>query len=80
MKKFLCFTIILCIFILTLRAPVYAQGLPKKDFYNHPLRIAAYIGYPIGLVIDTFIFRPIFYIIQTEPADKLFGIQPEEKL
>ncbi len=83
MKKLFCLTMIISLFLIA--APVRADELPekglflKKDFYNHPIRIAAYIGYPVGLLIDSFIFKPIFYIIQVEPVDKLFGIEPEEK-
>ncbi len=84
MKKLFCLIMILSLFLIG--APVMADELPekglflKKGFYNHPIRIAAYVGYPVGLLIDSFIFKPIFYIIQLEPVDKLFGIEPEEKL
>jgi hypothetical protein len=39
----------------------------------HPLRIAAYIVHPIGLLIDTLIFRPAHWIGSHVPFKTIFG-------
>jgi hypothetical protein len=40
---------------------------------GHPLRIAAYLAHPIGVIIDTLIFRPANWIAHIEPFRTLFG-------
>jgi len=44
---------------------------PKDS--GHPLRIAAYIVHPVGVIIDTLIFRPANWIVHFEPFRTLFG-------
>jgi hypothetical protein len=39
----------------------------------HPVRIAAYILHPVGVVIDTLIFRPAHWLVSYEPWKSLFG-------
>ena len=40
---------------------------------GHPLRILAYIVHPIGVILDTLIFRPAHWIAGHEPAKTLVG-------
>ncbi|MEE3329531.1 MAG: hypothetical protein VX246_01575 [Myxococcota bacterium] len=40
---------------------------------GHPLRVIGYILYPVGLLIDTLIFRPAHWIGSHEPFETLFG-------
>ncbi len=40
---------------------------------GHPIRIAAYILHPVGVVIDTLIFRPAHWLVNHEPWKSLFG-------
>jgi hypothetical protein len=44
---------------------------PKQA--GHPLRIAAYLLHPVGVVIDRLIFRPAWWIGSHEPFHTLFG-------
>lgn len=40
---------------------------------GHPLRIAAYVLHPVGVIIDRLIFRPAWWIGSHEPFYTLFG-------
>jgi hypothetical protein len=53
------------------------------DDYNsersgHPLRIAGYILHPIGVLLDTLIFRPAHWVGSHEPFSTLFGHVDED--
>ncbi len=53
-----------------------AQAGPR---YNprragHPLRVAAYAAHPIGVILDTLIFHPAWWLGQHEPLRTLFGV------
>lgn len=40
---------------------------------GHPLRIAAYVLHPVGVIVDRLIFRPAWWIGSHEPFHTLFG-------
>jgi hypothetical protein len=44
-----------------------------QDSAGHPLRIAAYIVYPIGKLIDLLIMRPGHWLISQEPFKGAVG-------
>lgn len=44
---------------------------------GHPLRIAAYILHPFGVILDTLIFHPAWWVGQHEPFHTLFGVQTQ---
>jgi hypothetical protein len=46
---------------------------PKAS--GHPLRIIAILAYPVGLILDTILFRPAHWIADHTPARTLFGIE-----
>jgi hypothetical protein len=53
-------------------------GEARADEYEsgragHPLRIAAYILHPIGVVLEYSIFRPAHWLVHWEPAAEFFG-------
>ncbi|MEB2343820.1 MAG: hypothetical protein OZ948_03670 [Deltaproteobacteria bacterium] len=39
----------------------------------HPVRIAAYVLHPIGVVLDYLIVRPAHWVVEREPFRTLFG-------
>ena len=41
---------------------------------GHPLRIAAYAAHPFGVILDTLIFHPAWWVGQHEPFRTLFGV------
>jgi hypothetical protein len=52
-------------------------GTSSKDYNSkeagHPLRIAAYLLHPVGVVIDTLILRPASWLGSHEPIKTLVG-------
>ena len=54
-----------------------AAPAPADDYDSessgHPLRIAAYVLHPIGVIIDTLIFRPAHWIAHLGPLEAFFG-------
>lgn len=40
---------------------------------GHVLRVTAYALHPIGVILDTLIFRPAHWIAHREPMTTLFG-------
>jgi hypothetical protein len=42
---------------------------------GHPLRIAAYILHPFGVLLDTLIFRPADWAVHHEPLRTIFGAE-----
>ena len=57
-------------------APATASAQDEYDptEAGHPLRIAAYILHPAGVVVDYLILRPAYYIGRYEPFRTLFGV------
>jgi hypothetical protein len=46
-----------------------------STYAGHPLRVVAYVVHPIGVILDTLIFRPFHWIGSHEPLKTLFGQQ-----
>ena len=47
---------------------------PKKA--GNPIRIAAYILHPVGVLLDYGLMRPCCWVVQREPFSTIFGYQP----
>ena len=45
----------------------------EKDRAGHPLRVIAYVVYPLGVIVETLFFRPAYWIVSHEPLQSLFG-------
>ncbi len=54
------------------RTPTVVRTHEPQDA-GHPLRILAYLVHPIGVVVDTLLFRPAHWIVSHEPLRTLFG-------
>ncbi len=56
-----------------------ASAAPADEYEStrsgHPLRILAYVVHPIGVILDTLIFRPFHWIGSHEPFKTLTGHQ-----
>ncbi len=55
-----------------------AASAARADEYNpsragHPLRIAAYIVYPVGVLLDYLIFRPAHWLGSQPAVSPVFG-------
>ena len=57
---------------LVVSAPAQADEYDSKRS-GHPVRIVAYILHPIGVIIDTLIFKPAHWLGHHEPFQTLFG-------
>jgi hypothetical protein len=53
-------------------APAAAESYSSKRT-GHPLRLVAYIVHPIGVILNTVIFRPAHWIASHEPIKTLVG-------
>jgi hypothetical protein len=54
--------------------PAVAENYESKRS-GHPLRILAYIVHPIGVIVDTLIFRPLHLLGSKDPVKTLVGQQ-----
>ena len=59
---------------LALASPAAADEYDPK-YAGHPLRIAAYVLHPIGVIVDYLIFRPAHWVGSHEPFSTIFGHQ-----
>jgi hypothetical protein len=55
-------------------------GNAQADQYDpkqagNPVRIAAYILHPVGVLIDYAVMRPCFWVVQREPFTTIFGYE-----
>jgi hypothetical protein len=55
-----------------------AAGSARADEHDpqrsgHPLRIVAYALHPVGVIVDTLVFRPAHWLVHHEPLRTLFG-------
>jgi hypothetical protein len=53
-------------------SPAFADRYDKRRA-GHPLRIAAYVIYPIGALLDVLIMRPAHWLISQEPFKSAVG-------
>ena len=58
--------------MLTAASPAAAEEY-DETYSGHPLRIVAYVLHPIGVILDTLIFRPFHWIGSHEPFKTLSG-------
>jgi hypothetical protein len=63
---------------LALAGLVLAGGPAAADEYDshdagHPLRLAAYVLHPVGVILDTLIARPAHWLVSRGPMKTLFG-------
>ena len=40
---------------------------------GHPLRVLAYVVHPVGVILETLIYRPAHWLASHEPLKTLFG-------
>lgn len=58
--------------VLAAASPVAAEEY-DETYSGHPLRIIAYVLHPIGVILDTLIFRPFHWLGSHEPFKTLTG-------
>lgn len=62
----------LALAFLALASPAAADEYDSK-YAGHPLRIAAYVLHPVGVIIDYLIMRPAHWVGNHEPFSTIFG-------
>jgi hypothetical protein len=60
--------------LLAVASPVAAEDY-DESYAGHPLRVVAYVLHPVGVILDTLIFRPLHWIGSHEPLKTLVGQQ-----
>ncbi len=68
------------IVVLTCLLGLMAPTLASADRYRshragNPIRIAAYVLHPVGVILDTLIFKPAWCLAQYEPLRTLVGME-----
>jgi hypothetical protein len=58
--------------VLASASPAFADRYDKRRA-GHPLRIAAYIIYPVGALLDVLIMRPAHWLVNQEPFKSAVG-------
>jgi hypothetical protein len=55
-----------------------AAAVPDEydDTQSNPLRIAAYLVYPVGYALEWAIFRPFHYLVSRPALEPVFGHRP----
>jgi len=58
--------------LLAVASPAAAEEY-DETYSGHPLRVIAYVLHPVGVILDTLIFRPFHWIGSYEPFKTLSG-------
>ncbi len=66
--------------VLTCLLALMVPTLASADRYRsqragNPIRIAAYVLHPVGVILDTLIFKPAWSLAQHEPLRTLVGME-----
>ncbi len=67
----------LALVLLASSAPALADTHdPRRS--GHPVRLAAYVLHPVGVLLDTLIMRPAHWFVHLGPNAQLFGHEEGE--
>ncbi len=69
------------VLISALQTNAWAAPDEYDDSQSNPLRVAAYLLYPVGFLAEWTIFRPFHFLVSaTEPLEAFFGHEPHPPL
>lgn len=71
-RKLRAFCAVVALAMLAAASPATAEEY-DQTYAGHPLRIIAYVVHPVGVILDTLIFRPFHWIGSHEPFKTLSG-------
>ncbi len=60
--------------------PAFAVPDDYDDSQSNPLRVAAYLVYPVGFTAEWLIFRPFHYLVSRPYLERVFGHRPHEEV
>jgi hypothetical protein len=72
MKRFVAVGLLAMVLALTAGAAAAAPD-EYDDTQSHPMRVAAYLVYPIGYAAEWLIFRPFHYLVSRPSLEAVFG-------
>jgi len=75
MKRFIAAGLFAMVLALT-AGPAAAIPDDYEDSQSHPLRVAAYLVYPVGFTAEWLVFRPFHYLVSRPYLDAFFGHTP----
>jgi hypothetical protein len=76
MKTFRLMILLLTMWLAFGLKPSLAEWDEYDDSQSHPLRVAAYLVYPVAFLTEWIIFRPFHFLVSaTEPQEALFRSQ-----
>jgi len=69
---------IVMIALIGIISPLFSSVEALADEYDpqeagHPLRVAAYLLHPVGVLIDYALMRPAHWLVHQAPLDSIFG-------
>ncbi len=64
--------VVVVLAMLAVASPAAAEEY-DETYSGHPLRVIAYVLHPVGVILDTLIFRPLHWIGSHEPLKTLVG-------
>jgi outer membrane protein OmpA-like peptidoglycan-associated protein len=68
---------VLMLFLALQPQRLWAEWDDYDDSQSNPLRVAAYLLYPVGFLAEWIIFRPFHFLVSaTEPQEAFFGHRP----
>ena len=66
----------LAVTLLQAAAPACAMRDEYDDSQSHPLRVAAYLLHPVGVIAEWLVFRPIHFVVSQPVLEQVFGHRP----
>ena len=79
MKRFALAALLAMVLSWTAR-PAAAVPDDYDETQSHPLRVAAYLIYPVGYAAEWLIFRPFHYLVSRPALEPVFGHRPHEDI
>lgn len=79
MRRFAAVTLLAMVLACT-AGPAAAVPDDYDDMQSHPLRIVAYLAYPIGYTMEWLVFRPFHYVVSRPALEPVFGHRPHEEI
>jgi hypothetical protein len=60
--------------------PAVAAPDAYDETQSHPLRVVAYLIYPVGYGLEWLVFRPFHYLVSRPALEPVFGHRPHEQV
>lgn len=67
---------LVALLVVAMSAPALADRAGyDSEKAGHPVKIAYYVLYPVGFIIDVLVLRPAHWLGQREPFRTVFGVE-----